>query len=73
MMTSADRVGGWFKKGQNHDDVILEWSLTLTASFFETGAMATQTKSRNPTILGLGVPASSQWSHPSRFRHWQHW
>ena len=20
--------GGWVKKGQNHDDVILEWSLT---------------------------------------------
>jgi hypothetical protein len=27
MMTSDDKVGGWFKKGQNHDDVILEWSL----------------------------------------------
>jgi hypothetical protein len=27
MMTSADKVGGWVKKGQNHDDVILEWSL----------------------------------------------
>jgi hypothetical protein len=26
MMTSADKVGGWVKKGQNHDDVILEWS-----------------------------------------------
>ena len=25
MMTSADKVGGWVKKGQNHDDVILEW------------------------------------------------
>ena len=28
MMTSADKVGGWVQKGQNHDDVILEWSLT---------------------------------------------
>ena len=28
MMTSADKVGGWVKKGQNHDDVILEWSLS---------------------------------------------
>jgi hypothetical protein len=27
MMTSADKVGGWVKKGQNHDDEILEWSL----------------------------------------------
>ena len=27
MMTSDDKMGGWVKKGQNHDDVILEWSL----------------------------------------------
>ena len=27
MMTSDDKVGGWVKKGQNHDDVILERSL----------------------------------------------
>ena len=27
MMTSDDKVGGWVKKGQNHDDVILEWPL----------------------------------------------
>ena len=24
MMTSDDKVGGWVKKGQNHDDIILE-------------------------------------------------
>ena len=24
MMRSDDKVGGWVKKGQNHDDVILE-------------------------------------------------
>ena len=29
MMMSDDKVGGWVKKGQNHDDVILEWSLIL--------------------------------------------
>ena len=29
MMMSADKVGGWVKKGQNHDDVILEWSLFI--------------------------------------------
>ena len=29
MMTSDDKVGGWVKKGQNHDDVILECPLTL--------------------------------------------
>ena len=28
MMTSDNKVGGWVKKGQNHDEVILEWSLT---------------------------------------------
>ena len=27
MMMSDDKVGGWVKKGKNHDDVILEWSL----------------------------------------------
>ena len=26
-MTSDDKVGGWVKKAQNHDDVLLEWSL----------------------------------------------
>ena len=34
MMMSDDKVGGWVKKGQNHDDVILEWPLiALTAHF----------------------------------------
>ena len=28
MMTSDDKVGGWVKKGQNHDDVILELLLS---------------------------------------------
>ena len=32
MMTSDDKVGGWVKKGQNYDDVILEWSLTKVVS-----------------------------------------
>jgi hypothetical protein len=31
MMTTDDKVGGWVKKGQNHDDVILEWSQMLLA------------------------------------------
>ena len=30
MMTSDDKVGGWVKKGQNHDDVILECPLSVT-------------------------------------------
>ena len=28
MMKSDDKVGGWVKKGQNHDDVILECPLS---------------------------------------------
>ena len=28
MMTSDDKVGAWVKKGQNNDDVIVEWSLS---------------------------------------------
>ena len=28
MLTSDDKVAGWVKKGQNHDDLILEWSLS---------------------------------------------
>ena len=31
----------------------------ITASFFETGAMAAPTKLENPTFLGQGVPASA--------------
>ena len=42
----------------------------LTASVFETGAMAAPTILENPTVLGQGDPASTQWSHPSRFCHW---
>ena len=32
MMTSDDKVGGWVKKGQNHDDVILECPLMVLLS-----------------------------------------
>ena len=35
MMTSDDKVGGWVKKGQNHDDVILECPLTLLFPIFK--------------------------------------
>ena len=33
-MTSDDKVGGCVKKGQNHDDVILEWPLTESLDKF---------------------------------------
>ena len=32
MMTSADKVGGWVKKGQNHDDGILEQYITAVVT-----------------------------------------
>ena len=38
-MMSDDKVGGWVKKGQNHDDVILECPLTefLLWTLFKSG------------------------------------
>ena len=35
MMMSDDKVGGWVKKGQNHDDVILECPLTKDLKFLQ--------------------------------------
>ena len=46
------------------------WNYFLTASFFETGAMAAPQKLQNPTDLGQAGPISTQWSHPSRFSNW---
>ena len=37
--------------------------LTLTAVFFETGAMPVPTKSQNPTICGSGDPFHSYLTH----------
>ena len=39
------------------------WKYFLTASFFETGAMAAPQKLQNPTDLGQAGPISTQWSH----------
>ena len=39
MMTVDDKVGGWVKKGQNHDDVILEWSLSRTTLVDHSGSI----------------------------------
>ena len=36
-----------------------------TPSIFETGANGVPSKPKNPTILGQGGPASTQWSQPS--------
>ena len=32
MMKFDDKVGGWVKNGQNHDDVMLDWSLREISS-----------------------------------------
>ena len=44
MMTSDDKVGGWVKKGQNHDDVILEWSLRKKLSKAESNCVLLKLK-----------------------------
>ena len=45
------------------EKIRLEKILTLTAVFFETGAMPVPTKSRNPTICGSGDPFHSYLAH----------
>ena len=37
MMTSDEKVGGSVKKGQNHDDVILEYPLRISALASKVG------------------------------------
>ena len=39
MMMSDDKVGGWVKKGQNHDDVILECPLIYLWSRYSIGEL----------------------------------
>ena len=34
---SDDQVGGWVKKGQNHDDVVLEWSPRDAGNIIDIG------------------------------------
>ena len=46
MMTSDDKVGGWVKKGQNHDDVKLEWSHTFPSSTNWVSGLPRATSSR---------------------------
>jgi hypothetical protein len=43
-MTSDDKVGGWVKKVQNHDDVILEWSQRGNKSPNRKGEIKVQIK-----------------------------
>ena len=40
----------------NNAHKVFTWQMLLTASYFETGVMATSTKSQNPTILDQGGP-----------------
>ena len=50
MMTSDDKVGGWVKKGQNHDDVIFEWSLTEVSQCLEYLGYIILTNPRNMVV-----------------------
>ena len=66
MMTSANKVGGWVKKGQNHDDVILEWSLTVIG--FES---LSQILTTLPRLLSLVWPAFGIELHQNSFSIFQ--
>ena len=50
MMTSDDKVGGWVKKGQNHDDVILEWSLRASRFLLKPGKMSVRMEELSLTL-----------------------
>ena len=50
MMTSDDKVGGWVKKGQNHDDVILECPLRNIVRFYNEGQLIWIAAERNSII-----------------------
>ena len=43
----------------------------MSATFLESGAMPTPTKLPNPTVLGHGDLASTQWSHSIGFHYWR--
>jgi hypothetical protein len=49
-MTSADKVGG-SKKGQNHADVILEWSLKGISSLTHTNLCVPQNRKKDRQFL----------------------
>ena len=53
MMTSDDKVGGWVKKGQNHDDVILEWSLMYHGHF--SARNGSKSKSKMSAAKSLSI------------------
>ena len=56
MMTSDDKVGGWVKKGQNHNDIILEWSLSNYQYFVAF------LENLNLTRTGTGKPMNLRWA-----------
>ena len=55
MLTSDDKVGGWVKKGQNHNDVILEWSLSKTIE-----ARNQSLSDKKPILLKIAPDLSQQ-------------
>ena len=56
MMMSDDKVGGWVKKGQNHDDVILEWSLIKIQKRYEIRSMQCSDDSSSSVPICSGGP-----------------
>ena len=50
MMTSDDKVGGWVKKGQNHDAFILECPLVRTEETWHDISQASINPCQKPTL-----------------------
>ena len=66
MMTSDDKVGGWVKKGQNHDDVILECPLSLiwskSVDFSNSEEVTTRSHHENYFFLNLEIIENSNFN-----------
>ena len=52
MMTSDVKVGGWVKKGQNHDDVILE-CLPIEPAYYIANCRIFESKQRIRLLLSF--------------------
>ena len=58
MLTSDDKVGGWVKKGQNHDDVILEWPLPRVHSPWVRPLYSFSIRKTTINLVGIGLSES---------------
>ena len=61
-LLSFRKINQIFWKGDKNSTTWVTF-FTLTAVFFETGAMLTPTKSQNPTNCGWGCSFQSYWTH----------